>query len=61
MWWCTDLQGPLPATLPPNLRQLTLWDNNITGPVPDSVADLLDLEVLDLSYNELTGETVLPG
>eukprot|EP00775_Hariotina_reticulata_P009398 gene9398-9562_t len=49
------LQGPLPATLPPNLRQLTLWDNNITGPVPESIADLLDLEVLDLSYNELTG------
>lgn len=39
-----------------NLYFLDLSSNNLTEPVPSSIADLSKLEILLLSYNSLTGE-----
>lgn len=38
-----------------NLRELSVWDNNLTGPLPASYADLVLLEIMDVSYNALEG------
>ncbi|KAJ3097138.1 hypothetical protein HDU96_000495, partial [Phlyctochytrium bullatum] len=38
-----------------NLRNLALWQNNLTGPVPDDIYSLSNLVYLDMSLNQLKG------
>ena len=42
-----------------NVTGLQMWDNNLQGVIPESLAKLTDLKVLDLSRNRLTG--ILPA
>ena len=55
------LSGPLPAELAqlPELRQLLLAGNDLTGSVPRTMGDLDRLEWLDLAWNDLGG--TIPG
>ncbi len=41
------------------VTRLELWDNNLQGVIPESLAKLTDLKVLNLSRNRLTG--ILPA
>ncbi|WOL16476.1 leucine-rich repeat receptor-like kinase protein THICK TASSEL DWARF1 [Canna indica] len=47
--------GPLPAAFPPGLRFLALAGNQLSGPLPRSLAALRGLRTLDLSSNLLSG------
>ncbi|KAM2264017.1 hypothetical protein ACFXTI_040231 [Malus domestica] len=50
------LTGPIPSL--GNLTHLTLlylYSNQLTGPIPNSLSDLVNLEALDLTDNNLTG------
>ena len=38
------------------VSRLELWDNNLRGVVPESLAKLTDLKVLNLAGNQLTGD-----
>lgn len=50
------VSGELPASLPVSLVQISIRNNNLTGALtPESFKDLMFLQVLDLSSNELTG------
>jgi Leucine-rich repeat (LRR) protein len=40
----------------PHLKNLLLWDNQLTGPIPEAVYEIIELQNLDLSYNRLSGE-----
>ncbi|XP_076886282.1 receptor-like protein 32 [Bidens hawaiensis] len=50
------ISGDLPAALPANLIELTMRNNSLKGNIPASlVVSSVYLQVLDLSYNNLTG------
>ena len=38
-----------------NLQRLDLWDNDLTGPIPDALGNLANLQSLNLGFNGLTG------
>ncbi|CAO2146973.1 unnamed protein product [Urochloa humidicola] len=50
------LSGPLPANFGPNLLELFLFNNRITGQIPDSICKSEDLTNIDLANNLLEGE-----
>ncbi|CAN6566856.1 unnamed protein product [Malus baccata var. baccata] len=55
-----QLTGPIPSL--GNLTHLTelyLHSNQLTGPIPNSLSDLINLEGLDLTDNNLTGTVEL--
>ena len=49
------LTGPLPSSWSPALRRLKLDENRLSGPIPDSIFDLSNLDTLNLGLNKLTG------
>jgi len=54
-----DLSGEIPAEAFENLllmRELSLYENRLTGPVPDSLGSMVLLGTLYLDENELNGE-----
>ncbi|KAI8904824.1 hypothetical protein EDD86DRAFT_212870 [Gorgonomyces haynaldii] len=53
------ISGSIPQTLAPNLRELRLDNNQLSGTIPGSVWQLTKLEVLSLGTNNLNG--VLPS
>jgi hypothetical protein len=59
-----QLSGAIPATLPPALESLLLWNNSLVSPSPDSDstvswASYTRLQHLDISSNRLTSLPVL--
>ncbi|CAL0300872.1 unnamed protein product [Lupinus luteus] len=48
--------GPIPFTLPPTLRILSLSGNQLNGGIPDGFSLLTELSNLDLSSNNLSGQ-----
>ena len=52
-----NIHGELPNPFPnlPDLTKLAMGDNNLTGTIPENYIHL-DLSVLDLSMNSLTGK-----
>ncbi|KAG6642852.1 receptor-like protein EIX1 [Carya illinoinensis] len=38
-----------------SLREFEIWNNRFTGPLPESIGNLSNLETLDVSNNSLTG------
>ncbi|KAG2689994.1 hypothetical protein I3760_09G166700 [Carya illinoinensis] len=38
-----------------SLREFSIWSNKFTGPLPESIGNLSNLEILDVSDNSLTG------
>lgn len=52
----TNITGEIPAVprANSNLRQLTLSDNHLNGPIPDSMGSLIEMTELDLSRNNLS-------
>ncbi|VFQ86488.1 unnamed protein product [Cuscuta campestris] len=51
-----DLTGPVPENIPSTLQVLSMAGNQLTGPIPLSIASLTSLTKLDLSLNQLSGE-----
>ncbi|KAG6491921.1 hypothetical protein ZIOFF_046862 [Zingiber officinale] len=49
------LQGPLPSFSSKSLIQLLLSNNNLTGTIPDSLAQIRILKILDVPNNNLSG------
>ncbi|KAI3785323.1 hypothetical protein L1987_44439 [Smallanthus sonchifolius] len=51
-----DISGYLPATFPGNLIELTMRNNSLEGNIPATLVNTsVYLQVLDMSYNNLTG------
>ncbi|KAI3726533.1 hypothetical protein L1987_66331 [Smallanthus sonchifolius] len=51
-----EISGYLPATFPGNLIELTMRNNSLEGNIPATLVNSsVYLQVLDLSYNNLTG------
>lgn len=50
-----NLTGQFPADWPPNLQQLQLSINNLTGTIPASLANITSLNVLSCVYNHIEG------
>ncbi|RDX68899.1 Protein STRUBBELIG-RECEPTOR FAMILY 3, partial [Mucuna pruriens] len=50
------IEGPIPFTLPPTLRSLSLLGNRLNGSIPDALSLLTQLSNLDLSNNNLSGQ-----
>ncbi|KAH1103179.1 hypothetical protein AAZX31_13G227000 [Glycine max] len=50
------IEGPIPFTLPPTLRTLSLSANRLNGSIPDALSLLTQLSNLDLSNNNLSGQ-----
>ncbi|QCD76706.1 LRR receptor-like serine/threonine-protein kinase FLS2 [Vigna unguiculata] len=50
------IEGPIPFTLPPTLRSLSLSGNRLNGSIPDALSLLTQLSNLDLSNNNLSGQ-----
>ncbi|XP_028202593.1 protein STRUBBELIG-RECEPTOR FAMILY 3-like isoform X3 [Glycine soja] len=50
------IEGPIPFTLPPTLRSLSLSANQLNGSIPDALSLLTQLSNLDLSNNNLSGQ-----
>ncbi|KAI3769479.1 hypothetical protein L6452_00582 [Arctium lappa] len=48
------LQGSIPVP-PPTTMNLLVSNNKLTGEIPPSICDLQSLQVLDLSFNNITG------
>ncbi|CAI9299608.1 unnamed protein product [Lactuca saligna] len=53
-----ELQGLIPESLArsPNLYDLRLFDNSLTGPLPNDLGSNSSLKTLDVSFNKLFGE-----
>ncbi|XP_020397087.1 protein STRUBBELIG-RECEPTOR FAMILY 5 [Zea mays] len=51
-----NLNGDLPYQLPPNVVELNLYGNSLTGGVPYSISQMGDLETLNLGKNHLSGQ-----
>ncbi|KAH9669145.1 protein kinase domain-containing protein [Citrus sinensis] len=52
------LEGSLPVNIGfslPNLENLSVRQNNYTGPIPHAIGELRNLQVLDLHHNNLDG------
>ncbi|KAK7331887.1 hypothetical protein VNO80_28630 [Phaseolus coccineus] len=49
------IEGPIPFTLPPTLRSLSLSGNRLNGSIPDALSLLTQLSNLDFSNNNLSG------
>ncbi|KAL0344297.1 UNVERIFIED_CONTAM: hypothetical protein Sangu_1317100 [Sesamum angustifolium] len=49
------ISGELPPGMPPSLIEIAMRSNQIEGNIPGSVANLVSLQVLDLSRNNLSG------
>jgi Leucine-rich repeat (LRR) protein len=58
------LSGSIPAGINyanfPKLKVLLLWDNTLSGEIPDALYEFTELENLDVSYNRLEG-VISPG
>ena len=52
--------GNLPTLLPPNLVIFSIFDNQLTGDLPQSYFDLPNIDVIDVSGNALTGTLKWP-
>ncbi|XP_061363048.1 protein STRUBBELIG-RECEPTOR FAMILY 3-like [Gastrolobium bilobum] len=50
------IEGVIPFTLPPTLRNLSLSGNQLTGSIPDALSLLTQLSHLDFSSNNLSGQ-----
>lgn len=53
-----ELSGEVPLTLPKSLVEVSVRNNNLQGNLPESLANLGYLQVLDLSHNELSGPVI---
>ncbi|KAL6520739.1 hypothetical protein OROHE_016920 [Orobanche hederae] len=51
-----NIEGSFPYGLPPNLTNLNLGHNFLTGPLDDVLHGLENLKLMDLSFNSFTGE-----
>ncbi|TKY54669.1 putative leucine-rich repeat receptor serine/threonine-protein kinase [Spatholobus suberectus] len=51
------LSGSIPDSFAnlPQLRRLLLYDNLLSGPIPPGLGKCVNLEILDLSHNDITG------
>ncbi|CAM0885366.1 unnamed protein product [Alopecurus aequalis] len=50
-----NLVGQFPADLPPRLKVLRVWANNLTGTIPASVANITTLTTINSNYNHIKG------
>ncbi|XP_075637925.1 uncharacterized protein LOC142610093 [Castanea sativa] len=53
-----ELSGEVPLTLPKSLVEVSVRNNNLQGNLPESLANLGYLQVLDLSHNRLSGPVI---
>ncbi|PON80960.1 LRR domain containing protein [Trema orientale] len=49
------ISGKVPATLPLSVVEISLRNNSLEGPIPQSIRNLGFLQVMDLSHNRLSG------
>ncbi|CAK9157070.1 unnamed protein product [Ilex paraguariensis] len=49
------ISGELPATFPASIFEISMRNNQLEGNIPASVTNLMYLQVMDLSYNRLSG------
>jgi LRR receptor-like serine/threonine-protein kinase FLS2 len=55
---CNNFSGHLPSNVGfflPNLQQLFLWENQLSGTIPSSISNASQLTLLDLSNNSFSG------
>jgi LRR receptor-like serine/threonine-protein kinase FLS2 len=55
---CNNFSGHLPSNVGfflPNLHQLFLWENQLSGTIPNSISNALQLTLLNLSNNSFSG------
>ncbi|XP_062170493.1 probable LRR receptor-like serine/threonine-protein kinase At3g47570 [Alnus glutinosa] len=55
---CNNFSGHLPSNVGlflPNLQQLILWENQLSGAIPSSISNASQLTLLDLSDNSFSG------
>ncbi|KAL5647680.1 hypothetical protein ACJX0J_042035, partial [Zea mays] len=50
-----NLNGDLPYQLPPNVVELNLGKNHLSGQLTDMFSQLPKLSTLDLSFNRFSG------
>ncbi|CAD6254419.1 unnamed protein product [Miscanthus lutarioriparius] len=56
LWLANNqLTGQIPADFPQSLESLDLTTNNLTGTIPDSVANLTRLQLFSCAMNEIEG------
>jgi Leucine-rich repeat (LRR) protein len=53
--YSNKLQGSLPIP-PPAIFEYEVWNNKLTGEIPEVICNLTSLSVLDLSINNLSGK-----
>jgi len=53
--YSNKLQGSLPIP-PPAIFEYKVWNNKLTGKIPNVICDLTSLSVLELSNNNLSGK-----
>jgi Leucine-rich repeat (LRR) protein len=53
--YSNKLQGSLPIP-PPAIFEYEVWNNKLTGEIPEVICDLTSLSVLELSNNNLSGK-----
>jgi Leucine-rich repeat (LRR) protein len=53
-WWGVICTPPVVGE-EMGVHEFFLWDNNLSGPLPDEICDFPAMEVLDLSQNGITG------
>merc|ERR1712176_182994 len=52
----SNLRGNLPASFSQSLEYLNLHGNNLTGPLPEQLGELTNLEALALGKNKIDGQ-----
>jgi Leucine-rich repeat (LRR) protein len=50
-----NFSGNVPSNFPSSLRELSLFNNTLTGAIPSFTSPMADLQVLALSLNKLSG------
>jgi Leucine-rich repeat (LRR) protein len=50
-----NFSGNVPSKFPSSLRELSMFNNTLTGAIPSFTSPMADLQVLDLSLNKLSG------